>query len=69
MRRSTVRAPSTAAVQAIHLIAVHGLCAVVDAAVAQAGNDHGVRPTRPISRDLSANRIFPALQPDAELTG
>ena len=28
-----VRAPSTAAIQAVHLIAVHGLCAVVDAAV------------------------------------
>ena len=28
-----VRAPSTAAIQAIHLVAVHGLCAVVDAAI------------------------------------
>ena len=29
----TVRAPSTAAVQAIHLIAIHGLCAVVDSVI------------------------------------
>lgn len=31
-----VRAPSTAAIQAVHLVAVHGLCAVVDAAVDRA---------------------------------
>ena len=30
--RSPSQAPSTAAIQAVHLVAVHGLCAVVDAA-------------------------------------
>ncbi len=29
-----VQAPSTAAIQAVHLIAIHGLCAIVDTAVA-----------------------------------
>jgi D-sedoheptulose 7-phosphate isomerase len=29
----TVQAPSTAAVQAIHLVAIHGLCAVIDSAL------------------------------------
>ena len=65
----TVRAPSTAAVQAIHLIAIHGLCAVVDAAVAQAGNDHGVRPTRPdIPRPVGQPDLSSAAT-DSELTG
>jgi DNA-binding MurR/RpiR family transcriptional regulator len=36
----TVRAPSTAAVQAIHLIAIHGLCAVVDSVLGARARTH-----------------------------
>ena len=58
----TVQAPSTAAIQAVHLIAVHGLCAVVDAAVAESGPCLPHRPVRRTTELLNA-----AL--DAELTG
>jgi phosphoheptose isomerase len=39
-----VQAPSTAAIQAVHLIAVHGLCAIVDAAVAASPPRLAARP-------------------------
>jgi len=57
----TVQAPSTAAIQAVHLIAVHGLCAVVDAAVAESG-------PRPAHRPLRTAELRNAAL-DAELTG
>jgi len=40
----TVQAPSTAAIQAVHLIAVHGLCAIVDAAVVESAPRLAHRP-------------------------
>ncbi len=71
-----VRAPSTAAIQAVHLVAVHGLCAVVDAAILDRG-DRGVLDsafrdgvTEPAgARQLRNGRpdLHPAL--DSELTG
>ncbi len=54
-----VRAPSTAAIQAIHLMAVHGLCAVVDAAVQASPHFRGA--------DLHAAEL--AAELDSELTG
>ncbi len=54
-----VRAPSTAAIQAVHLIAVHGLCAVVDAAV---DASPAFRGTALRSAELGAEL-------DSELTG
>jgi phosphoheptose isomerase len=54
-----VRAPSTAAIQAIHLIAVHGLCAVVDAAAVASPGFGGA--------DLRAAAL--AAELDSELTG
>jgi len=57
----TVQAPSTAAIQAVHLIAIHGLCAIVDAAVAESVPRLAPRPVH-----------LPAVRSavlDSELTG
>jgi D-sedoheptulose 7-phosphate isomerase len=40
----TVQAPSTAAIQAVHLIAIHGLCAIIDAAIAASTPRLAARP-------------------------
>ncbi len=62
-----VRAPSTAAIQAIHLIAVHGLCAVVDSAI-DSGIDSAVRASPAFGgSELRAAALDAEL--DSELTG
>ncbi len=64
-----VRAPSTAAIQAIHLIAVHGLCAVVDAAMIDAA---GIDAAVDASAAFGATGLRAAemdAELDSELTG
>ena len=57
-----VQAPSTAAIQAVHLIAVHGLCAVVDAVVAES-------PPRLAPRPVHHAADLPSAALTSELTG
>jgi len=61
----TICAPSTAAIQAGHLIAVHGLCAVVDETIALAPPiiSQQARPMRVNIRDIHTSGL------ESELTG
>jgi len=61
-----VDAPSTAAIQAVHLVAIHALCAVLDAELANltAGAALGAGPARGAHADLNAE---PALGADPTL--